>query len=195
MNELYPDETNETRQLRQACWEKRFNSFGTAKVFERRAKMYALGNDIITFLGIATPLSVGGAILAFGANADYILKFALPVAGCLSVFQLLISLWAVVSHWTNKAAAAALAVAENHRLAGKFDELANRPPKRLKMSFQSLFDEYQRQEASDTQHRVSNRELCRGMRSSLIQYGLECKICGVRPTKMERTDCSTCGKY
>ena len=60
----------EEQQLRRECWDKRFYSFGTVKIFERRAVAINRKRQFITFLGLASPLAVGTLVLSFNVGSD-----------------------------------------------------------------------------------------------------------------------------
>lgn len=83
--------------VKKECADNRFYSFGTAKLFERRAKTYRRNRNLITFLGLAVPMVIGGTVLSFSTGSEALKVIMIPVAGILTVLQLIISLWALVS--------------------------------------------------------------------------------------------------
>lgn len=191
----YPDESPESEQIRKSCWELRFYSFGTAKIFEHRANKYNRRQKALTFLGISVPIAVGGAVLAFGSNAEKILIVVAPVAGILSVIQLLASTWSLVADWNGEALRSTRAVSNNHVLANRFDDLGKSPPTKLTSDYPRVHDEYQRQHSDDSAVGVTDKEHRRGYRYALIQYGSTCKTCGDKPKNMQPTDCGSCGDF
>ena len=122
------------------------------------------------------------------------MKFAVPIAGALSVFQLLISAWSLVADWAGQAAKSTRAVSDNYLLVSQFEELAKRPPDRIIADFDTLMKEYRRQESIDAQAGIAEKEKRRGYRYALLQYGLKCKACGKIPAEMKSTKCGSCGQ-
>src|SRR5207249_963836 len=91
---LYPEQMqiSDEEALRQECWQKRFYSFGTTKIFERRARDLGWKRRIITFLGLAAPLAVGAVAVSFSTDSAILKYIALPTAAIVTIFQAIISL-------------------------------------------------------------------------------------------------------
>lgn len=182
-------------KLKKECSDKRFYSFGTAKLFERRAKTYRRNRNIITFLGLAVPLVVGGTVLSFSSGSETLNKILIPFAGILTTLQLIISLWALVSRWDEKNDYAISAVKSNTRLESEFNRLCNSSDQDIKSEISHLRSEYDRVNQEDAAHGVTEKELRWGMRKSLIHYQLTCPTCVKKPVSMKPTDCDTCGNF
>jgi mobilome CxxCx(11)CxxC protein len=101
-------------QIEKDCWGHIFHSYGTIRIFERRAKCFQRGRDWITFLGIVVPVVVGSIAMSFGSDSNS-LKYFIFVAGVVITIQLILSTWSLVSRWDEKYQYAMNSVAENTR--------------------------------------------------------------------------------
>lgn len=182
-------------KIRKECSDNRFYSFGTAKIFERRAKIYRRNRNIITFLGLAVPLTIGGTVLSFSAESEVLTSILIPVAGALTIMQLVISLWALVSRWDEKNDYAISAIKANTRLLAEFNRLCNSNDEEIKNEIQHLRDEYSRVNQEDTAHGVYEKEIRWGMRKALIHYSLTCPTCSQKAVSMTPSECDTCGNF
>jgi mobilome CxxCx(11)CxxC protein len=181
--------------LRNECWDKRFYSFGTSKIFEKRANKLKILRNIITFLGLVVPLSVGGTVLAFSVSSDLFKNFIVPIAGILTVSQLIISLWSLIARWDERHDYAVTAIRANTKLASAFERLGNSKFEVVSNEIDNLREEYIRQEAMDSIQNITAKEYRFAMRQSLFQYKLKCKTCEEVPKSLKPTDCDTCGNY
>lgn len=116
-------EPNE-EQLRQECWIKRFYSFGTARIFERRAQNINRKRQIITFLGLAAPLTVGAFVTAFSVESELLKYVLIPIAGLVILIQSIMSLWSLVAKWDENYSYSIAATKSNTRLTVDFEILA-----------------------------------------------------------------------
>jgi mobilome CxxCx(11)CxxC protein len=73
-------------------------AFGTAMIFQRRARKYRRLVRLLTFFGLAIPAAIGGIVLANLFNKN-LLEQLIYVAGALGVIQLVFSIWSVVANW------------------------------------------------------------------------------------------------
>lgn len=181
-------------RLRQECWEKRFYSFGTAKIFERRARALAKQRRLINFLGLASPLVIGAFAAAFTLDSAALRYVVVPIAGAFSVVQAVVSAWAIVARWDERYDYAVAATKANTRLTGEFDTLAA-APRIAAREVESLRAEYARQEREDTAQHITDREKRYAMRSALFQYQSKCATCGVIPKNMTPSTCDSCGNF
>lgn len=181
--------------LRQECWTKRFYSYGTARIFEKRANEINRKRRVITFLGLATPLTVGAFVTAFSVDSDILKVMLIPVAGLVALFQSIMSLWSLVAKWDEEYSYSITAVKANTRLTSDFEVLAQSDIDRIKRDISRLREEYQRQEIEDSAQHITDKEKRYAMRQSLFQYKLKCETCGKIPESLTPTSCDTCGKY
>lgn len=182
-------------KLKKECADNRFYSFGTAKLFERRAKTYRRNRNLITFLGLAVPLVIGGTVLSFSTGSEALKAILIPAAGVLTLLQLVISLWALVSRWDEKNDYAVSAIKSNTRLTAEFNRLCNSSDEVINSEIPHLRDEYNRVNQEDTAHGVTEKEIRWGMRKALIHYNLNCPTCNEKPVSMTPSNCDICGNF
>lgn len=166
-------------------------------MFERRARPLRWKLRALTFLGIATPLALGGLVAAFGVN-DRAVPVALWIAGVLGIVQLIGSAWSLTAKWDDQYAYAIQSIADNHRLADDFKALGQRPPADLSelTTRAAVLDAENRTRSNqDYAQGLSDKEKRRGHRAALQQFQRKCATCGVVPTTMDAGDCGTCGKF
>lgn len=193
MSPSLPPATNASL-LRQDCWTNAVNAFGTGVLFERRAGGLRTKINVVTYLGIAVPLAVGGAVLALGTGAS-LLPVLVGVAGVLGLAQLLASAWSLAAGWPACHAYAQEAASDNYRLANQFQSLGKAAPPDLASRFAVLEAEYQARSAMDTKQALSDEEKRRGMRAALRHYQRKCAQCQTVPKSMTPTDCDVCGNF
>lgn len=185
----------EIENIRKECWRKRFYSFGTTKVFEKRARSLGTKRDVITFLGLATPVFVGAFVGAYSAESQTLKVIVLPVVGAIMIFQAVMSLWSLVARWDDNYSYAVSAVKNNTRLTSDFEELATAPEDRLLKEIERLRFEYSRQEAEDTAQKLTDKEKRFAQRSALFQYRSKCPTCCEVPKSMTPSNCDSCGNF
>lgn len=186
---------NELEKLKKECFNKRFYSFGTAKIFEKRVGSYRLKLQVITFLGLLSPLLLGGFVAAFSSENKYLTNVLLPICGVLTILQAVMSLWSLVSKWDDVYAYSISAVKNNTRLTNDFDQLANQTENKIKRDLPRLLEEFNRQEIEDTAQSVTTKEKRFAMRESLFQYKNTCPTCKNIPETLTPINCDTCGNY
>ena len=182
-------------QLRQECWTKRFYSYGTARIFEKRANDINRKRKIITFLGLATPLTIGAFVTAFSIDSGILRYILIPAAGLVALVQTVMSLWSLVAKWDERYSYSIAAIRINTKLTAEFEVLAKSDINKIKRDINRLREEYQRQEIEDTAQHITDKEKRYAMRQSLFQYKLKCETCGKIPDSLSPSDCDTCGNY
>jgi len=183
--------------LSKECWVKAYECFGTAKVFERRARHYRRKLNILSYLGILVPLFFGAAVASWGSSAllDGASVIILSVAG---LAQTVGSGLALIHNWAAEYAYCNQSVSVNFQLSNEFKILAPKlvaPTPALKKEFDRLLVCDRNQAAQDNQKLVTDPELARGHRHALIQFKCACATCGIEPKDMKPTKCKTCGKF
>ena len=189
------DQANVEQQLRQECWEKRFYSFGTAKIFERRALKLGRKRRLITFLGLATPITLGAFVTAYSAASPVLQYILLPLSGAVAMLQSVVSLWSLVAGWDEAYAYAIGSVKNNNRLTSLAEELARGSRSRLEKDIELLRFEYSRQDAEDSAQEITDKEKRYAERCALFQYRQECPACKQVPANMKPTSCDSCGNF
>jgi mobilome CxxCx(11)CxxC protein len=178
------------------CHRKKCDSYGTAYIFENRARKYELMLNILTFLGFLGPLTIAGVVGSEVFNKKEILSWVLPAASLIGAIQLILSLWAIIAKWNEKYAHALNSSAANSILKSQFENLAqnfNSPG--FKTKYQSLCESYNQQEQADLRFAPSEKEKRKGHRAALILYQMICAGCGKKPTSMEKAECHICGRF
>jgi mobilome CxxCx(11)CxxC protein len=166
-------------KLRENCWNKALYSFATAWIFEKRASRLRWRLKLLTFLGIAVPLALGGTVASFGLDFKY-LGFIVIVAGVLSITQLVGSLWTLVAKWQDEYAYSLESTVVNYGLSTNYKELGENPPQNeeLKIKTNLLDIENRVIEESDYKHGISEKEKRMGHRAALRQFRRACVTCG-----------------
>jgi len=187
---------NEFDKLREKCWNDAFYTFGTAWIFEKRASKLRRRLRILTFLGIAVPLALGGTVASFGLDFKY-LGLIILLAGILSIVQLIGSVWALVAKWEDEYAYSLESVVGNYGLSNKFKELGENPPQseELRIKISLLDAENRLRKDSDYKHVITEKEKRMGHRAALRQFHRACVACKEIPTSMKSSDCDVCGNF
>jgi len=107
------------------CQDRQFYAYGTQRIFERRAARYGLGRTWITYLGVAVPLFMGAAAMAFELKWFH---WIMPLAGAATIAQLVISLWSIVARWDEKYERAVGSARANAQLFAFWKGLLDNPP-------------------------------------------------------------------
>lgn len=188
-------EPSEIDKIRQECWRKRFYSFGTTKIFEKRARSLELRRKLITFLGLAAPVLLGTFVAAYYTESRALKTVVLPVVGAITIIQAAASLWSLVARWDEKYAYAIGAIRSNTHLASAFEELAVSSEEKLMKKIDHLRDDYSQREIEDTAQGISTKEKRFAQRSSLFQYRSKCPTCNKVPISMKPENCDSCGNY
>lgn len=183
--------------LSKECWVKAYECFGTAKVFERRARHYRVKLNVLSYLGVLVPLLFGVAVASWGNSAllSGVSVFIVSVAGAV---QAVGSGFALIHNWAAEYAYCNQSVIVNFQLSNEFKILAPKlasPTPALKKEFDRLLVCDRNQAAQDNQKHVTDAELARGHRHALIQFQRPCATCGTEPKDMKPTKCKTCGKF
>lgn len=189
-------EENIFDKLRQMCWDESLYAFATAWIFEKKANKFRWRLRLLTFLGIAVPLALGGTIASFGLKFQY-LGWMIMIAGILSITQLIGSLWALVAKWEVEYAYSLESKAANYYLSEKYKELGENPPQvdELKIKKGLLDAENRFRKDSDYKHTIKEKEKRKGHRAALRQYQRSCAACNDVPSSMKATDCDVCGNF
>lgn len=182
--------------LRQTCWHRAVDAYGTSYVFRQRARSLKFKIRWLAYSGLAVPLIVGALVGAYGEFK--LLALVVAIGAAVGVVQIAVSLWSIVGNWPDGYAYARQAVAANESLSSRFAGLASTPPRTM-AEFQHRFElidaEDEAQRKQDNDRDITNAERRMGMRSALIRFGKTCAHCGLAPTSMEPTDCVVCGRF
>lgn len=179
--------------IRKQSWDRATDAFGTAYIFERRARRLHRSLRILTFVGLLPAVVVGAFALSFG-----LIAIVVTVAAAVGIIQVVVSLWALVDQWVDKHAYAVESVAVNNRLSSRFSDLARNPPpnpQQLHREFESIKVDDEHRRDLDIRRNISEKERRRGMRAALRQFHRPCAECHKVPASMQATDCGVCGSF
>lgn len=172
-----------------------FYSFGTTKLFEKRMKIYGARLKRLTFLGLLSPVLLGGFVAAFSTESDILKAILIPLCSCLTIFQAVVSLMSLSYKWDEKYSYAIVAVKDNTRLTNEFNKIKYLTGNKLKQIYKPLREDYDRQNVSDMAQGITDKENRFAMRQSLFHFKSECKTCKKTPSTLKATNCDTCGNY
>ena len=184
-----------SNEIQKECWKKRFYSFGTVKIFEKRASSLNTKRKVITFLGLVSPLVVGTFAASFTFDSE-ILKFIVaPIAGLITVIQAIFSLWSLVSRWDENYIYSVNSIKVNTHLTSEFEKLANSTDGIMGRNIGRLRDEYERQEMADSTQHITDKEKRFAQRSALFHYKSKCPTCNEVPQRIKASKCDSCGNF
>jgi len=181
----------------QLCINKAFNLFGTAYILERRAQSLNWKLKVLTFSGIALPLTIGATLMALGAKSA-VVDIMIPIIGIMATAQLLFSLWSVVANWTESYSNYLNSKIVNYHLASSWEILATET---LKDTFEKekldLLKSTNLRDAEDQKYHIADSEKRLGYRKALINYTRVCPTCGKKPISMcvKGLSCDTCANF
>src|SRR5690606_11440001 len=116
----------------------------------------------------------------------------------LTIFQLIVSVFALVNNWSDNLSYSLEATNEYGNLSEDFKKLGKNPPNKtqeLKHQLEILETKYNARSDQDSKYGLKERELRKGMRFSLREFQRPCMGCKNAPLSVESTDCEVCGKF
>lgn len=185
-----------TKEIEKKCRDKEFYTYGTIRIFEKRANKLKLMRTWITFLGIITPVVIGGVVLSFGTDVD-VLPYFLIVAGVIGTVQLILSTWSIVNRWDEAYEYAIESARVNTNLYNKFKYLADNCPEDIELQFENYREKYEQREFLDIGKGITDKEKRFANREALRYFGKACHLCKeipktIKPTKASK-NCDSCG--
>lgn len=189
---MAPGQGLTTHQLEE-CRHQHMHAFGTSEIF--RARYRALGKklQVMEFLGIAVPASVGATVATVGLAHPW-MPVVLAGTGLLSIVQLVGSIWSVSSRWSDEYSYARESMNDNLRLSNVFKDLMARGSTVTAVEYTVVKTQGDAREAFDHQHTILPAEQRFGMRSALHQFRVRCVNCSEVPSVDRPSACSVCGK-
>lgn len=184
-------------ETRQDCADSALKCFGTAYIFERRARPIRTRLQWLAFLGIVGPAALGAVVATFSLSKKA-LAVSITVAGMIGIGQLVISIWSLVAKWDDSLAYYTESMSANYRVAGEYAKLAKAQslsPQEFDMRYRLLETESELRAELDQRQHVTDREKRMGMRAGLRQYQRACVGCQQVPRSLESTECDVCGKF
>jgi mobilome CxxCx(11)CxxC protein len=174
--------------------DKEFHCYGTTRIFEKRARKLKSLRTWITFLGIVTPVIVGGTVLAFGSNAK-VLPYFLTAAGVVGLIQLILSTWSIVARWDETYEYSIESARENTELFNQFKKLADHKPSDMAVELDDAVKVYEQREFKDIGQSLSDKEKRFANRETLRYYQKPCHICKETPKTVKPSKCDGCGNF
>lgn len=187
----------DTEMLRQKCWDEALQTFGTAYIFEDRARRLRPWLRVQNLLGIGVPALVGGILLTFGDEGWYV-QVIFVVGGILLLAELVLSVVAVVMNWEERLYYALDSATANYHLSDELRKLARDPPSspdKFRCEVEKLQAASQERQRLDYRQYVSDANKRKGMRAALREFERDCSGCGEVPSSMEPTECNVCGQF
>ena len=178
------------------CKRNAVNAFGTATVFERRARRTRRLIRTITFLGVLGPALLGALAGAYGLEWKY-LPHVMFVAALIGGGQFILSLWALVWQWDGDLTYALEATSINYRLASAYHSIiiSDAGKQQVAQDLAALDAEARARSQMDNQAGISDKEKRRGMRAALRHFEMKCVGCEQIPRSLKNTKCEVCGKF
>jgi mobilome CxxCx(11)CxxC protein len=176
------------------CWGKEFHAYGTAQLFEKRAKKLQQFRTWITFLGIICPVLIGGTVLAFGAESK-ILPYALLCVGAVGICQLILSTWSLVARWDEGYEYALESTRANTELYNRFKRISVSDPAEMPSLYIGACADYDERELRDLSKSITDKEKRYANRKSLQYYRRACLVCSLVPLSTKPSKCDGCGNF
>lgn len=180
---------------RRECNDSAVHCFGTAYIFEKRARCLRWRTRILLFLGIAGPASVG-AILGSFLLPDQYRKYVLGIAAGIALLQLIGSIWSLIAKWDDSLSYFLESKSHNYRLADHFANLAmetSLSDAEFNTNLGVLNKESELRSDLDNRQDLTDKEKRMGLRAALRQYQRPCVKCTKVPNSLKPTKCPICG--
>lgn len=184
-------------EILQSCFNKALYALSTSRVYSLKATTKDIWLKINTCLGILLPSFVGGVVLTYGKDV-YQLNTIIWIIGLLGLFQLALSIIAVVFTWEESKNYYIESSISNRNLFESFENLAKIPPSSdntLQENYDKLIIRESLRNDLDDKYPFSLKEERKGMRYGLRHFQRPCATCNVIPQSMKPTNCDTCGNF
>ncbi|WP_081084703.1 mobilome CxxCx(11)CxxC protein [Burkholderia cepacia] len=177
------------------CYEKEFEAYGTAWLFEQRALSYTKKLKALTWITFAVPIAAASTLLTF--DDPTVVALTKIVAGVLGGIAMLIALLALTGRWPESLAESQRAMIENTRLLNAWKAVKNMTGSAFSAEYNKLLILDGAQVSNDQLAGVTEKEKRRMMRKTLMQYRCACETCKETPTssKAGNSKCDTCGNF
>jgi mobilome CxxCx(11)CxxC protein len=186
-------ENGEIDNLRITCWDTALHCFGYSYLFKHRYRRYRFWLRVLLFVGLATPLTVGGLAISFGLK-----PWVITIASIIGILQTILSLWAVVHKLDDATVYSNKSGTENDSMAKGYRALGENPPSQ-KTKFKHEYELLEMRRSiiasSDIEQGITPKELRMAHRAGLREFQRECVACKCVPTDMKSTDCGVCGRF
>lgn len=181
---------------RRSCHDSALYCFGTAYIFERRAVPLRVALKLLAFSSLVGPLSIGALVVSVGSSST-IIPWVIAAAAVLSMFQIILSLWSLVSRWQENLSYYLESKADNYYIANRFSSLGNMglPDNKWRTEFSVLEALGDNRTKLDLRHDITDEEKRMGMRAALRHYQRNCASCNNIPNSLDPSNCPICGNF
>src|ERR1043166_1210526 len=159
-------------EKRRICAESALRCFGTAYIFERRARSVRRRVRLIAFLGIAAPAALGSTVALVGTKSQYA-ETAIWLAGIIGALQVAASIWSLVSSWDSDLAYDIESKSENYRLSEELEKLGKATTltdDEFELEMQLLETQAELRAQLDSRVDVNDKEKRMGLRAALRPF-------------------------
>lgn len=172
-----------------------FYCFGTVRVFEKRANNLKFYRNLITFLGLVTPLIAGSIFLSFGTH-EKITPYLVAAAGIAGTIQLILSAWSIVARWDESYEYAVESLRANTELYNSWKSLRDESDSTsAPKQFQIIKKNYEERELKDLGQNIKDKEKRFANFETLKYYQQACHLCQKIPNSQKPTKCNGCGNF
>jgi mobilome CxxCx(11)CxxC protein len=145
-------------------------------------------------MGVVTPLVVGAAALAFGADSQVLAVF-IAAAAIIGLVQLVLSTWSIVARWDERYEYAVESIRDNTKIYNDFKRLNAENISDSDAKVKIALEAYQRREFSDISKNITDKEKRFAARESYKYFKKPCHICNEVPKSSKPGKCEGCGKF
>lgn len=177
--------------------DKAFHAFGFSYIFENRIKWYLKRINALKFSGIIVPLIIGSIAISYTQNPE-VLIIAIIIGTPIIIIQLIISALSIVYKWDDELAYAFEANNDYNTLYDEYTKLYKFPDPeitKLERKYDVLLVNSRARELQNSKHKLTEKELRKGMRYSLREHKKVCVGCNQTPIGMTSTNCEVCGNF
>ncbi|MCS6236032.1 hypothetical protein G3495_12990 [Shewanella baltica] len=184
----------EDSEIRDKARDYVFYTFGTTRIFERRAHKLKFRRTWITFLGIVTPVIIGGIVLSFGTDSK-LLPYFMTAAGFVGLAQLVLSAYSIVARWDETYEYAVNSLIENTSLYNKWKSIRDEETTSLHIKYKELKNAYEDRESKDLSQNITDKEKRFANHEALRYFSQKCHQCKQIPVSSKPTKCDACGNF
>lgn len=186
---------DENNKLADRCARGEFYSYGTIKIFEKRARKIGVRLKAINFLGLLSPLLAGGLVMTFSSENDILNNVAFPILSIAIIAQSVLALLSLCFKWEESYSYAKNAIKANTRLYNKFSRLRRESHKEILDKISYYEEEFDSQDAEDTAQSIKEKEKKYAMRHALMYFRKPCQGCKKVPESLKPSNCDMCGNF
>lgn len=172
-----------------------FYCFGTIRIFEKRATNLKFLRNLITFLGLVTPLIAGSIFLSFGTHEKFT-PYLVAAAGIAGTIQLVLSTWSIVARWDESYEYAVESLRANTELYNSWKSIRDESGSpNVLGEFHKIKKLYEDRELKDLGQNIKDKEKRFANFETLKYYGQSCHLCKKIPASQKPTKCTACGNF